>query len=186
VIYGTTEGQTRKIADAIGDTMREHGATVDVVHARGATVSPMDYAGVVVAASVHVGGYQRSVRSWVRRHASDLATRPTAFVSVCLGVLQDEPAVKAELKRILDRFFAATGWRPQETSMVAGALPYTKYGWLKRWIMKRIVRKAGGDVDTTRDYEYTDWPALRAFAEAFSRRVSGAAEASSVRSRAIA
>ena len=52
--------------------------------------------------------------------------------------------------------------------MVAGALPYTKYGWLKRMMMKRIVAKAGGDTDTTRDYEYTDWIDLRNFARDFA------------------
>jgi len=33
--------------------------------------------------------------------------------------------------------------------------------------MKRIVRKAGGDIDTSRDYEYTDWDDLRRFAGEF-------------------
>lgn len=58
------------------------------------------------------------------------------------------------------------------TKAVAGALLYTRYGWLKRWIMRRIVRKAGGDVDTTRDYEYTDWIALRELARRFAARLA--------------
>ena len=33
--------------------------------------------------------------------------------------------------------------------------------------MKRIVAKAGGGTDTTRDYEYTDWNDLRVFAHEF-------------------
>ena len=39
---------------------------------------------------------------------------------------------------------------------VAGALLYTRYNIFKRWIMKRIVAKAGGDTDVSRDYDYTD------------------------------
>ena len=38
--------------------------------------------------------------------------------------------------------------------------------------MKRIVRKAGGDTDTSRDYEYTNWADLRGFADRFNRIVS--------------
>jgi menaquinone-dependent protoporphyrinogen oxidase len=38
-------------------------------------------------------------------------------------------------------------------------------------MMKRIVRKAGGDTDTSRDYEYTDWGDLRAFADEFGKLV---------------
>jgi menaquinone-dependent protoporphyrinogen oxidase len=39
--------------------------------------------------------------------------------------------------------------------------------------MLRIVRKAGGDTDTSRDYEYTNWTDVRAFADEFRRRCSG-------------
>ena len=53
------------------------------------------------------------------------------------------------------------------TKPVAGALPYTRYNWFIRRVMKRIAAKAGGDTDTTRDYEYTDWQDLRSFAEQF-------------------
>src|SRR5207344_933045 len=108
------------------------------------------------------------VRRWVRSHAAALAGRSTAFVSVCLGVLQKTPAVDRELGAIMDRFFTATGWRPTETKIVAGALPYSKYGWLKRRMMRRIAAKAQGDTDMTRDYEYTDWEDLRTFARRFA------------------
>lgn len=96
--------------------MSEEGSLVDVVDAQRAAsyVTPEAYDGVIVAASVHSGGYQRAVK---------------------------------------------------------GALPYTRYNWLKK-IMKRIVSKAGGDTDTTRDYEYTDWDDLRVFAREFAGRLA--------------
>src|SRR4030095_328619 len=72
---------------------------------------------------------------------------------------------------IMARRLQDTGWRPMMTKIVAGALLYTQYGWLKRWLMKRIVAKARGDTDTRRDYEYTDWNDLRAFVEEFADRV---------------
>ena len=171
VVYGTTDGQTAKIAHAIGDTLRTHGTDADVVDAGTAVPGPEDYAAVVVAASVHAGGYQRSVRRWVRTHAQTLNAKPTAFVSVCLGVLQKEPEVQQELSAILDRFLTVSGWRPTVTKSVAGALPYTRYNLIKRLVMKRIVRKAGGDTDTSRDYEYTDWNDLRALGVQFAQRV---------------
>ena len=37
--------------------------------------------------------------------------------------------------------------------------------------MKRIAAKAGGDTDTSRDYEYTDWADLQRFADRFGARV---------------
>jgi len=164
VLYGTTEGQTRKIAEVLATELRGRGADVDLVDAAAHSPAASAYAAVVVAASVHVGSYQRSVGRWLRANAASLRKRPTAFVSVCLGVLQHDPAVDRELKAIIDRFLAPTGWRPDVTKIVAGALPYTKYNWFTRWAMKRIVRKAGGDVDASRDYAYTDWDDVRRFA----------------------
>jgi menaquinone-dependent protoporphyrinogen oxidase len=165
ILYGTTDGQTEKIAQQLANELRGLGALTDVVNAAVKSApSPAGYRMVVVAASLHAGGYQTEVRQWVRRHATELADRPTAFVSVCLGVLQHDPAVDRELDAIMQRFFAETNWTPTTPKIVAGALPYTKYNLLKRLMMRRIVRKAHGDIDTTRDYEYTDWNDLAAFA----------------------
>jgi len=90
---------------------------------------------------------------------------------VCLGVLQTERNVQEAVAANEQRFLAATGWRPTVTKRVAGALMYTRYNWLKRWVMKKIAGKAGGDTDTRRDYEYTDWSDVRAFAERFGELV---------------
>jgi len=173
ILYGTSEGHTAKVAAAMAATLRAAGADVDVVRARGSGAGPYpeDYAAVIVAASVHAGTYQRAVQRWVREHASTLRARPTAFVSVCLAVLQRTPAIDRHLSEIMDRFFSSTGWNPSESKVVAGALPYTKYGWLKRWIMRRMVAKAKGDTDTLRDYEYTDWNDLAEFARRFATAI---------------
>ena len=149
------------------------GNRVDVVDANQVVpqVRPEDYDGVIVAAAIHMGGYQRPVTRWVRRHAEELNRRPGGFVSVCLGILEQRAEAQREVQEIKARFLARTGWHPTESKTIAGALPYTKYGWLKKWILRRIVAKAGGDTDTSRDYEYTNWEDLRTFARAFARRL---------------
>jgi menaquinone-dependent protoporphyrinogen oxidase len=170
ILYGTTDGHTAKIARYLANEFRYLGATVDVVEAGMANPDPRDYAGVLVAASVHAGGYQRAVVRWARTHAADLREKPSAFLSVCLGVLQPDLAVQRELVAITNRFETRTGWKPQRVKLVAGALPYTRYGWLKRIMMRRMAAKAGGATDVTRDHEYTDWTDLWEFAEAFYDR----------------
>jgi menaquinone-dependent protoporphyrinogen oxidase len=170
VVYGTTDGQTRKIASAIGNALRSDGCEVDVVDAAAKSPDVDAYAGVIVAASVHAGGYQRPVLRWVAGHVDALDRRPNAFVSVCLGVLEHNPKTDAALAGIRNAFFSMTGWQPSECKVVGGALKYRRYNWLKRWAMRRIVAKGGGDTDTSRDYEYTDWDDVKAFAHAFGRR----------------
>jgi menaquinone-dependent protoporphyrinogen oxidase len=177
VLFGTTDGHSAKVAQAIGDQLRIKGHRTDVADAKLARPTPDDFDAVFVVASVHARGYQRPVVDWVSRHADALNGRPTAFVSVCLGVLQHDPAVDRELQSIVDNLLRSAAWRPVETKIVAGALKYTQYNFLKRWVMKRIARKAGGDTDTARDYEYTDWTELADFVDRFARRLERPADA---------
>lgn len=66
-----------------------------------------------------------------------------------------------------ERFLAETGWRPARSASLAGALLYSRYGILKRLLMRLIVWREGGDTDASRDYEYTDWEAVEAFVRSF-------------------
>ena len=169
VLYGTTDGQTARVAEAVAKTLGTSGVAVDVIEAGTCRPQPQEYDAVIVAASVHAGGYQRAVKRWVREHAEGLRGKPTAFLSVSLGVLQQDPKVQQNVAAIVDRFLRTTKWQPTLVENVAGALRYTRYNIIKRWIMKEIARKAGGETDTSRDYEYTNWADLRGFAGRFAR-----------------
>jgi menaquinone-dependent protoporphyrinogen oxidase len=171
VIYGSTDGHTFKVATALADTLRAQVGEVDVVNAANSPRSADGYDAVVVAASVHAGAYQRSVHKWVEQNVTGLNGRPGAFVSVCLAVLNPAPNAQQQVAATVERFVMTTGWKPALTKAVAGALLYRNYNWIKRWTMKRIAGKAGGDTDTSRNYEYTDWNDLRVFAAKFGRLV---------------
>ena len=176
ILYGTSEGHTRRIAHAIAESLVVQGIATDLIQAGKLDALLDRYDGIIVAASVHAGRYQKAVEQWVRAHQHEFGHRPMAFVSVCLAVLQQsDPKVQADLQGIVQRFETTTGWRPPVVKHVAGALLYTRYNIFKRWIMKRIVAKAGGDTDVSRDFEYTDWADLRAFAGDFRRRLLAAA-----------
>ena len=172
VVYATTDGHTAKIAEAIAGTLRAHGSVADVHRIGGTQCLPDGYDGVLVAAPLRGGKYLKPVRRWVRAHAAALNARPTGFLTVCLGVLQQDAAVDRTLQTILSGFLVETGWHPVVTRMVAGALPYTRYNWFIRHVMKHMAAKAGGDTDTSRDYEYTDWQDLRAFTEQFGALIA--------------
>ena len=174
IVYGTTDGHTRKIAQVLAENFRAQRCSVDLVDAAGTLrrLSPEVYDGVVVAASVHIGSYQAAVKRWVRTHVGKLNQRPTAFLSVCLAVLEKRPQATREIERIVQRFLRDCGWQPTATRLVAGAVPYTRYNWFKKWLMKRLVGKAGGGTDTSRDYEYTDWNELRRFTQQFAEQLT--------------
>jgi menaquinone-dependent protoporphyrinogen oxidase len=162
----------------MGDAMRADGLDVDVIEAGGSVdPDPRDYAAVIVTASIRAGRYQKPVGEWVRAHLDQLNRMPSAFVSVCLAILSKNDAGRKEADEYSRRFLDAVHWHPATVKTVAGALLYTQYNFFIRWVMKRIVTKAGGDTDTSRDYEYTDWNDVRNFAREFGRRVTSAAAA---------
>ena len=169
ILYGTTDGHTRKIAAGLAAAVREAGCDAEVVEAAAArNVTPSLYDGVIVAASIHISNFQRPVKRWVRVNGAALNAMPSAFVAVCLGILEERPEAVRAVYAIMQRFLDAAGWRPKRIQAVAGALPYTRYGPIKRWLMKRKVATISSDIDTSRDYEYTDWEALRSFGHQFA------------------
>jgi menaquinone-dependent protoporphyrinogen oxidase len=183
IVFGTTNGQTAKIASRMGGTLRNRGHEVTVASAAGDPPGPAGYGAVLVAASVHAGHFQREVTRWVQRYAYALNRVPSAFVAVSLGILQKDPAVQEEIRGIDDRFLIGCGWRPRWTLPVAGALTYTRYNLVTRWMMRRIAARAGGDTDTSRDYEYTDWAAVSALCETLAGTLAPATAAGMVGGR---
>lgn len=167
IVFGTTEGQTRKIAERVGERIRELNEEADV---HDSTLLPSDldvsaFKAVIVAASIHQHQYQTSITHFVKEHRRALASRPTAFISVSLSAVL--AADRDDAQSCVDEFLAETGWHPTHVEHVAGALLYTQYDYLKRQIMKFIVWQGGGPTDAGQDYEFTDWNALTKFTDGF-------------------
>ncbi|TYL38423.1 protoporphyrinogen oxidase [Natronococcus pandeyae] len=168
--YGTSEGQTSTIAEHMGDVIEDEGHDVTLVHLKHPPddLDPGSYDGIVVGASIHAGSHQRYVTKFVREHRAALNRCPSAFFSVSLTAAHDESDARAPAAELLETFLDETGWDPDGTLVVAGALKYREYGLLKRFVMRRIAGKVVGDTDTSRDYEYTDWEEVEAFAREFT------------------
>ena len=172
VVYGTTEGQTRKIAERMAARIEDHGPPAELVDSASL---PKDldvdsYDAFIVAGSVHQHRHQASMVHFIAEHLKQLNAKPSAFVSVSLAAVLEED--KREAQAYVDKVLEETGWRPTETMLLAGALLYTHYDFLKRQIMKLIVWKGGGPTDADRDYEFTDWQALSKFVDAFIEKVA--------------
>ncbi|MFC4542680.1 flavodoxin domain-containing protein [Halosolutus amylolyticus] len=169
VAYGSSEGQTATIADRIGDVLGDegHDATLVNLNHPPTGLDPGAYGGVIVGGSIHVGSHQAYVTDFVREQRSTLNRLPSAFFSVSLSSASDDPEARSAADDLVEEFLEDTGWDPDSTLAVAGALKYSEYGLLKRFVMRRIARKSGGDTDTSRDHEYTDWDAVETFAAEF-------------------
>jgi menaquinone-dependent protoporphyrinogen oxidase len=176
IVYGTSYGQTARIANRIQTLLTHQGFEVTLRRGDelGSALNPTSYDGVVVGASMIVRGYQKYMRHFVHRHASALNGMPSAFFAVSGSAGSTHAAERAEARRLADAFCRSAGWQPMMIESIAGAVCYTRYNWLVRWMMKRISAREGGSTDTTRDHEYTDWSQVERFAVGFGARLEEA------------
>lgn len=176
LVYATGAGQTAKVAEVIAASVRENGHTVDVFNA-GQSRFRLELGGydaAIVGSPVRGGKHLPLIRQFIASHREFLATRPCSFFSVSLSASSDKGRPNAQA--VVDAFLRELDWRPMTVALVAGALRYSTYNPLLRFVMQRIAKAQGGGVDWSRDYEYTDWDAVarfgREFAAAIERRAA--------------
>ena len=168
IVYGTTEGQTRKISRFMEDVLLGAGHSATIADAADDPPDPKDYDGILIGASIHIHKYQSAVAHYITHNTNTLNKMPGAFFSVCLAVASDIEEEHREAEKITRDFLEHTGWRPFMSTQIAGALKYTEYDFFKRLVMKMISKREGRTTDTSKDYEYTDWNAVKKFVLEFA------------------
>ena len=169
-VFGTGEGQTEKIADSITEEfrVRGHKATTVNVAEMDSELDVDEFDAVLIGASVHYGRQQKSVRRWVKTNRDVLVRKPNGFfqVSGASGAKNEEGL--AEATGYLDKFIDATNWQPDRIALFGGALRFSEYGFLKRALLKFIVRNQEFEMDESGDAELTDWESVVSFAGEFA------------------
>ncbi|MEJ2287393.1 MAG: flavodoxin domain-containing protein [Deinococcales bacterium] len=167
IVHASREGHTEHIAERLAETLRSDGHDV-----RLAPATPFPGTGgadaVIIAASVHRGRHPYGLVRAVYAHRRVLEHMPSAFLSVCLCAAGQDPLLRAEADGYLRDFLRRTGWRPDLAASVAGALRFSRYGFLQARFVRALVRRERIDADLDGDQEFTDWNDIRRFAEAFS------------------
>ena len=167
IVYGTTEGQTRKIAEWTATRIRERGHQAELLDSA-ALESDLDletYDAFIIAASVHQESHQEAISNFVIAHRETLAAKPSAFISVSLSAVLE--GAETEAQKYVDDFVSVTKWRSRKTLLLGGALRFSEYDYFQEQIVKFIVMKRSGATSIGRDREFTDWKALADFIDRF-------------------
>jgi menaquinone-dependent protoporphyrinogen oxidase len=170
VIYGTTEGHTRKIAEFIAARLRSLGREVHLVDSASPAAGQLApvYAGAILGGSLHEHKHQSALAHFIKANIGWLNAIPTAFFSVSLAMASRDAQERAEAKKLAEEFLEQTGLNAGFVRLVAGALKYTEYNYFKRALMRMIAQREGGDTDTSRDHEYTDWDDVAQFVDEYA------------------
>ncbi len=149
VAYGTTNGSTAQIAEAVAEVMAREGLTAEALPAS-SVEDVTRYDAVVVGGAVYAGRWHKDARRFVRRNRRALAVRPLWFfssgpldASASEKDIPPVPGVRRAMTRLEARGHVTFGGCLQE-----GA---------KGRIAKMIVRNGkGGD--------FRDFPAIKVWA----------------------
>jgi len=176
ILFASTHGQTEKIASEIA-TRFPGSCPTQVVNINDS--EKLDLSGfdaVVIAASIHAGHHQRSVIDWVKENRELVDDRSNAFISVSLTAAEDTDEARQTTSTMIEDFKSETGWLPDETHAIAGALQYREYDMFTRLFMRLLMSRENHPTDTSHNFDYTDWDAVRLLGDKlFNRFVAEAA-----------
>lgn len=191
LVYGTKSGSTGEVADAVGDALRERGATVDVRQV-GDVSEVGSYDSVVVGSPVLYGKPHSAVTKFLKENQEALSRMPVAAFLTCLELTltvdEDErgistyvdpslgrpPAREGKLSsfektHLMSGFFdellkSAPQVKPVSVAVFRGKLDYSELDWISRSVMKliRLIYRRAPEGD------FRNWQAIRSWATSLS------------------
>jgi menaquinone-dependent protoporphyrinogen oxidase len=170
IVYGTVEGQSRRVAEFAAKVACETGLEVQLLDTADSDSRP-SFEGVdriVAAASVHQRRHPELFEVFVALHCKSLAARSTMMLSISLSAAFPEKLEEAQ--DYLDEMKMRTGLRPTAEMLVPGAIRGASYDYFETQVLRHVVLRGSDAACDLRDREFTDWAALRAELEAFYSR----------------
>ncbi|MGL4859816.1 MAG: menaquinone-dependent protoporphyrinogen IX dehydrogenase [Enterobacteriaceae bacterium] len=177
LLYSSHDGQTRKIANHIAQQLQGKLLCELRDLQQNEPVNLNDYRAIVVGASIRYGHFNRRLAQFVTRHQDVLNQKPSAFYAVNLTARKVEKR-SPETNVYTRKFLQKSPWTPQLSTVFAGALRYPRYRWFDRVMIQLIMRMTGGETDTSKEIEYTDWQQVNEFAQSLQQLLAPAPSAS--------
>lgn len=168
LLYASQDGQTRKIMEQIGKHLSIDW-NVDLYDINDFFPENLEYYhGVMIGAGLRYGYFPKSVVQFTHKYASIINAKKSAFAGICLIARKPEKR-SIETNAYLRKFLARSPWRPSLTTAIGGALFYPRYKWYDRLAIRLIMNITGGETDTSKEIEFTDWDQVSDFAQNFHK-----------------
>jgi menaquinone-dependent protoporphyrinogen oxidase len=166
VTYATRAGSTCGVAEAIGKTLAEGGAVVDVLPMQEANdLSP--YRAVVAGSAIQNKQWLPEAIQFIRVHRAELSRKPFAAFLVCMTLaMRNGENYRPFVAEFLAPVRALV--RPLSEGLFAGVLDSGKIpSWSDRLKFRLSVL-----FGVWTEGDHRDWNAIRAWAEDLSRKLS--------------
>jgi menaquinone-dependent protoporphyrinogen oxidase len=153
VAYASKSGTTVDVAQAIGKSLSDQGATVDVKPAKAVT-SLEGYRAVVIGSGIRMGQWLPEAVGFVKTHQAKLHQLPIAYFTVHLLHLDDgeeSRTIRATFTEPVRRILA-----PKTEVFFAGRLAYSKLSLIELMLAKAM---------KAQEQDLRDWNKIHAWAE---------------------
>ncbi len=157
VTYASQTGSTAGVAEAIGKTLAEAGASVDV--------RPMKevqdlaaYQAVVAGSAIHGGQWLPEAMQFLRAHQADLRDKPFAAFLVCMTLAMPKSQYREHVATWLEPVRALV--KPVSEGLFAGALDTKNIHSFGDQLKFRLSVALG----VWSEGDHRDWDAIRAWA----------------------
>ena len=159
VTYATCTGSTRGVAEAIGKTLSEGGAEVNVLPMRDVKdLSP--YHAVVAGSAIQGKQWLPEAMQFVQNHRLELARKPFAAFLVCMTLaMRNGESYRHFVVDFLAPVRALV--KPISEGLFAGALDISKVPTFRDRLMFRLSVLFG----VWKEGDHRDWNAIRSWAE---------------------
>ena len=154
VAYATKHGSTEKIAEKIGEVLRQAELPTDVVpveRVRDLTA----YKAIILGSAVYVGNWRNEAVEFLKKNLQALAERPVwLFSSGPTG--EGDPVellkgwrIPGKLQPLVDEI------KPRDIAVFHGSLEMEKMDFMEKWMIKNVKAPVG---------DFRDWEAVTAWA----------------------
>ncbi|WP_441257210.1 menaquinone-dependent protoporphyrinogen IX dehydrogenase [Vibrio sp. Vf1514] len=169
LLYSSREGQTQKIIRAIAAQLSEYECDIQNLH----ECERVDFAAydkVLIGASIRYGHLNKKLYYFITRHLTQLTQSKAAFFCVNLTARKEEQGKDTpEGSVYIQTFLKKSPWQPALIGVFAGALYYPRYRFFDKMMIRFIMSMTGGETDTTKEVEYTNWEKVSQFALKFKK-----------------
>lgn len=168
MLYSGRDGQTLSIISYIASKLQDRLRCEVINLLQADNVDLRQYQQVMIGASIRYGHFNSALNKFVKHRAEQLNQMPSAFFAVNLMARKSEKC-SPQTNVYTRKFLLASPWQPKQCMVFAGALRYPRYRWFDRIIIQFIMCMTGGETDSRKEVEYTDWQQVERFAQAFSQ-----------------
>ncbi|MCK6265582.1 menaquinone-dependent protoporphyrinogen IX dehydrogenase [Vibrio sp. ZSDE26] len=166
-LHSSQDGQTKKILHYIEQELSLDECDTKDIHQLG-IIDFTQYDRILIGASIRYGHLNKKLYQFIEKNKSALDESKVAFFCVNLTARkEDQGKDTPEGSAYIKTFLKKSPWTPSLIGVFAGALYYPRYKWFDRVMIRFIMKITGGETDTTKEVEYTNWKKVSLFADKF-------------------